>query len=445
MTEHPPELTFSAHALTDTGRVREQNEDNLFSGSSVFAVADGMGGHQAGEVASEMALQPIADLDGRDFPDQAEATRALAEAIRQANRSVVDKAASDPAFQGMGTTLTAVLLREGRLHVAHVGDSRAYLLRQGERINQLTTDHTLVEQLVQEGRLSRDQVATHPQRSVITRAIGVEPRIEVDTLPPIELQAGDVVLLCSDGLSGLVSDERIASILRTHTDAADTCRALVDAANARGGHDNISVVVVRADGDRSHQVAAVAATSGSATTQELDPVGASPRDSAPKKIRTRQESGGDWASKMGRYGDQQGFKRRAEVDSVGRGRRGVAMAMAAVVLLAVILGGGWFLLSRAYFLGDEGGQVAIFKGLPQQVAGVPLHWVAETTDVRIADLPVRNQASLREGIPVGTLGEAQRLIDTYRGTLEDRALEDDTTESSTFSDDERFPTQSPEP
>ncbi|HUH07976.1 MAG TPA: Stp1/IreP family PP2C-type Ser/Thr phosphatase [Egibacteraceae bacterium] len=445
MTERTSELTFSAGALTDTGRVREQNEDNLFSGSSVFAVADGMGGHQAGEIASEMALQPIADLDGRDFVDQAEATRALAEAIRQANRSVIDKAASDPSFQGMGTTLTAVLLRDGKLHVGHVGDSRAYLLRYGERINQLTTDHTLVEQLVQEGRLSRDQVATHPQRSVITRAIGVEPRIEVDTLPPIELQAGDVVLLCSDGLSGLVSDERIASILRTHTQAADACRALVDAANARGGHDNISVVVVRADGDRAHQVAAVGAGSGSATTQELDPVRQKGPDTPPKQIRTRQETGGDWASKMGRYGDQQGFKRSAEVDATSRGRRGVAMVMAAIVLLGVIFGGGWFLLSRAYFVGEEGGQVAVFKGLPQEVAGVPLHWVAETTDVRIADLPVRNQSSLGDGIPVGTLGEAKRLIDTYRSTVEERALEEDSTGQDTSSDIERVPTQSPEP
>src|SRR5687768_122861 len=175
-------MRITAYAKTDVGRHREGNEDNMFSGSTVFAVADGMGGHVAGEVASETALRPVSELDGATFEDPRAATDSLRAAIEAANRNVVSQAKEDPNLTGMGTTLTAVMVREGHLHLAHVGDSRAYLLRNGEEINQLTTDHTLVEQLVQDGRLSRDEVAHHPQRSVITRAIGVEHSVEVDTL-----------------------------------------------------------------------------------------------------------------------------------------------------------------------------------------------------------------------------------------------------------------------
>jgi PPM family protein phosphatase len=244
-------LRITAYGATDVGLVREGNEDSLFVGQTVFAVADGMGGHQAGEIASQKALEPVAELDESQFTSESEATGALVDAITNANASVVAEGTADPSKSGMGTTLTVVLLRSGKIHLAHVGDSRAYLLRDGERISQLTTDHTLVEQLIREGRISREQAATHPQRSVITRAIGVDAEVDVDSFPPLELEPGDQILLCSDGLTGPVSDEQITTILHDTDDGDAACAALIDAAKEGGAPDNVTVVLLRVEGQRA--------------------------------------------------------------------------------------------------------------------------------------------------------------------------------------------------
>ena len=219
-------LTVRAFGATHTGRVRAGNEDSFLVGDVVHAVADGMGGHQAGEIASDAALEPLRILDVSSLRGPEEVSDALAAAVRDANTLVVERASSDPQLEGMGTTLTAVAVRDGQLHVAHVGDSRAYLLRDDEQMSQLTTDHTLVERLVREGRLSRDEAATHPQRNVITRAIGHETTVDVEVLPPITLHDGDQVLLCSDGLSGPVDDTRIAGILASTPDGDQAVTAL---------------------------------------------------------------------------------------------------------------------------------------------------------------------------------------------------------------------------
>jgi PPM family protein phosphatase len=238
-------MRLSSFAGTDVGRTRSGNEDSYFCGRTVFAVADGLGGHQGGEVASAAAVAPLAALDGRAFADPAEAAEALAAAIREANAAIIDRAAGDPGLWGMGTTVTAATLAGDRhLQLAHVGDSRAYLLRGGS-LAQLTTDHTVVGELVRRGRLTADQAAIHPERSILTRAVGLDPRIPVDTPDPLELTPGDQVLLCSDGLTETVPDPRIAELLTTGPDGDAACRALIDAANTAGGPDNITVVLVR--------------------------------------------------------------------------------------------------------------------------------------------------------------------------------------------------------
>jgi serine/threonine protein phosphatase PrpC len=239
-------MRLSSFAGTDVGRTRSGNEDSYFCGRTVFAVADGLGGHQGGEVASAAAVAPLAALDGREFADPAEAAEALAAAIREANAAIIDQAAGDPGLWGMGTTVTAATLAGDRhLQLAHVGDSRAYLLRDGS-LDQLTTDHTVVGELVRRGRLTADQAAIHPERSILTRAVGLDPRIPVDTPDPLELAQGDQVLLCSDGLTETVPDPRIAELLTTGPDGDAACRALIDAANDAGGPDNITVVLIRA-------------------------------------------------------------------------------------------------------------------------------------------------------------------------------------------------------
>jgi PPM family protein phosphatase len=238
-------MRLSSFAGTDVGRARSGNEDSYFCGRTVLAVADGLGGHQGGEVASAAAAEPLAALDGREFADPAEAAEALTAAIREANAAILDRAAGDPGLWGMGTTVTAAALAgERHLQLAHVGDSRAYLLRDGS-LEQLTTDHTVVAELVRRGRLTPAQAAIHPERSILTRAVGLDPRVPVDTPDPLELQDGDQVLLCSDGLTEPVDDDQIAQLLSAEPDGNAACQALIDAANAAGGPDNITVVLLR--------------------------------------------------------------------------------------------------------------------------------------------------------------------------------------------------------
>ena len=399
-------IRLHVFAGTDVGRVREGNEDSYFTGDTVFAVADGMGGHQAGEVASQAAVKPLEDLDGRSFTSPEEATQALRQAIERANRDVVGQAQADPKLSGMGTTLTAVLVRDGELHLAHVGDSRAYLLRDGSGLSQLTTDHTLVEQLVQEGQLSRDEIATHPQRSVITRAIGVDVQVQVDTLAPQVLQPDDQVLLCSDGLTGPVDEDDIADILRTTDDGDEAVARLLEAANARGGPDNITVVLLRVTPDDGEAPAPRRVTTVAPATSAIP-------------IRPDTGTGSrDWATDLGRLGDRQGVDRAAgRTPSGGRLRRMLGVLTGVAVLLAVLGVGSWLVLSRAFFVGERDGAVAIFNGLPEEVAGVPLYRLVETTDVAVADLSPLTQERIRGGFTVGSLEEARATVEEYRAEI----------------------------
>ena len=414
-------MRITAYYATDVGRHREINEDNMFSGSTVHAVADGMGGHVAGEVASERALQPVAELDGRDYDDAKSATEALRDAIVAANRNVLSEAHADPNLAGMGTTLTAVMVRDDSLHLAHVGDSRAYLLRNGEDINQLTTDHTLVEQLVQDGRLSRDEIARHPQRSVVTRAIGVEHNVEVDTFPPLVLQPGDQILLCSDGLTGPVGDDEIAALLTSESDGEAAVRRLIDAANDAGGPDNITVVLLRVEDDGSAATAAPAAADededGEADLLEVT----EPPRSIP--IRTRPESENhDWAKDMMRYGDRQGVDSGTGLDHRGRssGRKIFGVLTGIIVILGILIAGGYLVLSRAYFIGPTpDGSVAIYRGLNESVAGVALYREVSDSGIELSSLPEFQQARIREGLPVGSTSEAETIIDGYRTQLDE--------------------------
>jgi serine/threonine protein phosphatase PrpC len=242
-------MRLSSFAGTDVGLARSGNEDSHLRGRTVFAVADGLGGHQGGEVASAMAVEPLAALDGRAFADAREAAEALAEAIREANLAILRRARSDPELWGMGTTVTAAAVAGDRvLQLAHVGDSRAYLLRADASLRQLTTDHTVVQEAVARGLLTRQQAAVHPQRGVVTRAVGLDPQVPVDLPEPLELEPGDQVLLCTDGLTEVVDDDRIAAVLAAQADGDDACRALIAAANQGGGPDNVTVVLLRAAG-----------------------------------------------------------------------------------------------------------------------------------------------------------------------------------------------------
>jgi protein phosphatase len=225
---------------SDTGRRRRRNEDNYVVAPPLFAVADGMGGAQAGEVASRLAASA---LEGEDS-DGLQGLERIDALIQEANRRIYDRASTDPAASGMGTTMTVALVEEMTVAIGHVGDSRAYLVRD-EQMEQLTDDHSLVNELLKSGRLSEEEAHVHPQRSVITRAVGTDPDVDVDGFT-IEAEEGDVFLLCSDGLTDMVSDEEILELVHSHRDDLDKAvKALVTAANRRGGEDNITAVAFR--------------------------------------------------------------------------------------------------------------------------------------------------------------------------------------------------------
>jgi PPM family protein phosphatase len=234
-------MPVGAYAVaSDTGRRRRRNEDNYVVAPPLFAVADGMGGAQAGEVASQLAASALeaGDSDGLHGIEQIDAL------IQEANRRIFDRASTDPTASGMGTTMTVALVEEMTVAIGHVGDSRAYLVR-GEQMEQLTDDHSLVNELRKTGKLSEQEAQVHPQRSVITRAVGTDPDVDVDGFT-IEAEEGDVFLICSDGLSDMVADEEILELVHTNRDDLHKAvQALVAAANRGGGEDNITAVAFR--------------------------------------------------------------------------------------------------------------------------------------------------------------------------------------------------------
>ena len=234
-------MPVAAYAVaSDTGRRRLRNEDNYVVAPPLFAVADGMGGAQAGEVASRLAASA---LEGGDS-DRLQGLERLDALIQEANRRIYDRATTDPSASGMGTTMTVALVEGMTVAIGHVGDSRAYLVR-GEHMEQLTEDHSLVNELLKTGKLSEEEAQVHPQRSVITRAVGTDPDVDVDAFT-IDSEEDDVFLLCSDGLTDMVEDEEILEVVHEHRDNLDKAvQTLVAAANKVGGEDNITAVAFR--------------------------------------------------------------------------------------------------------------------------------------------------------------------------------------------------------
>jgi PPM family protein phosphatase len=394
---------------TDVGRVREGNEDAYLVADSVFAVADGMGGHLAGEIASAKALEPVEALDGKVYADASDAVAALRDAVVAANAAVSQMADDEPLYRGMGTTLTAVLVEGRRLHVAHVGDSRAYLLRGGS-FSQLTDDHTLVQHLIDEGQITKEEAAAHPQRSIITRAIGVAREVDVDSMT-LDLQPGDQILLCSDGLTGVVSDGAIAAALTSEQDESAIVADLIEQANAGGGHDNITVVVLRYDpdgpGDPSNTTLGGSAADAGTKERGEGPLVA---------ISTRDAPGnGNWAGRLGNYGAlRRGGDRLAAED--GDRRRGAWLGRATVialgvgVLVALVGVGGWFLVSQQYYVGLDGDQVVIYRGVDASVGPIELARITERTQLGVDEVPAWYRAALEDGVTAADINDARRIV-----------------------------------
>jgi len=416
------------YSATDTGRQRRANEDSLLARSPLFVVADGMGGAQAGEVASRIAVESFQhELDGPADPEGRLAARALA-----ANARIHELSQHNSEHAGMGTTLTAVYVGEEEVAIAHVGDSRAYCLRDGE-LTRLTDDHSLVDELIREGKLTPEEAEDHPQRSVITRALGPEAAVEVDTRS-YRARPGDVYLLCSDGLTTMVPEVRVAALLREHPRLRDAGEALITAANDAGGRDNVTVVLLRLE--EVHMPAGSEPADEHTTLTGMEAVGAMGipgglgRASAADEDQTTAAGEDDWTS----AGASRGAPASALATTAGRPavspsaasaapaataarrrrprqptaapslpapsrRRRLRRAGASLVVLAVVglLAAGAYVASQSvYFIATNSrGLVTVFRGVPYELpAGIKLYSSDFVSGVSAATLTPERRRTL---------------------------------------------------
>jgi serine/threonine protein phosphatase PrpC len=391
-------------SATDVGLVRANNQDRLLVAEPLFAVADGMGGHAAGEVASATAVDALEAAFSERTPEGLQA------AARAANRAVWDHAQTDLELRGMGTTLVALALvgppGAEELAVANVGDSRLYLLSQGDLV-QVTSDHSLVAELVAEGQIEPEEAEYHPQRHVLTRALGVDADVAVDLLT-LDLHRGDRYLLCSDGLSREVTDDQVASILRRLADPAEAARELVTQARELGGNDNITVVIVDVvdDGDKEARAsAALVGDPGLVIPTELGKGGDEPTTQLATANVSDQGRPGWWSRRRAR--------RRAEPTTRLITLRVVLFFTLLLALIAVAFGGVAYYARESYYVGLQGQHLVIYQGRPGGVL-----WfkptVAERPAVTTAEILPRHLGELQAGKQESSLGAARQYVANLR-------------------------------
>jgi protein phosphatase len=375
-SEEPMEMRIAS--LTDTGRARVNNEDSLLADPPLLAVADGMGGHEGGEVASSIAIDVIKSWKDRlEGSSGREAADRLAEAFREANKAVFERGAEDETVRGMGTTLTAAWVSDGTVALAHVGDSRAYLLR-GDKLQQLTEDQNVAQEMVRRGRLTAAEAASSPQRHIVLQAIGPEADgIDVD-VASAELRPGDRLVLASDGLFGMLkSDDAMRDILIAHTDNDEACRALIDAANEAGGADNISVVILELPGDGG----------------DPEPVVIDRGEPAPV-TRAAAPAAAEPSSKERRIP-------RLALASLG------AIAVLAVMVLVLFVSRD----KPNYVVSTRGGVVVVLDGRAgDNRSPASGKVVASFADEKLKEFPTTTQRQLRAGYEVETLQEGRALV-----------------------------------
>ena len=389
-------------ARSDVGLVRSNNQDSAYAGSHLLVVADGMGGHAGGDVASSVAIGRLAALDSETPASDIVAT--LEESVLEANQEILRRARDEPQLRGLGTTITALLRAEGKFALAHIGDSRAYLLRDEETV-QITKDHTFVQRLLDEGRLTEDEAERHPQRSVLMRVLG-----DVDADPELDLSlraahAGDRWLLCSDGLSGLVSLDTIDATMKDIEDPGECADALVQLALKGGGPDNITCIVADVvDLDALPRGVEAPSTTpqivGSAARNRHRPTTAS-GPAAKAAALTREEPEIPYEDED--FSEEEP-PRRSPWPAV------VVLALL-VALLGGLLWGGYAWSQRQYYVGTDGTRVVLYQGLAQDLGPVSLSEQLEVTDIEIEDLPEITRQQVESTISVSDREGADQIID----------------------------------
>ena len=407
-------LILRSAARSDVGLVRPGNEDSGYAGDQLLVVADGMGGHAAGELASATAIATMSEMETAGLAD-AEALERLSDAVVLTGERIADVVAARPEFAGMGTTLTALAWLGGepaRVAVLHVGDSRAYLLR-GDVFTQITRDHTYVQTLIDSGRITPEEALLHPRRNLLMRAIDAVHPAEPD-VSVREAHVGDRYLVCSDGLSGYVSDERIHGMLALH-DPVAVVTALVDAALAAGAPDNVTCVVadvVQVDEAQVGSAPVVVGAAGEPRNRDQLPQFSFPADEQLDphtahvvKVRTASTNGStDVDALVDVYHEEQPQHRRR------RRTRMVAIVAVLALLLVGVSAVTWAWARNQFYIASDAGYVTIYRGLPGSIGPLALHTVEETTAITVDSLPDFEAMQVEGGIPTDSLESAERVV-----------------------------------
>jgi len=408
--------TILSAASSHIGKVRASNQDSGSVGRHLFVVADGMGGHAGGDVASALAVQHLYGID-REYQSVDNAREVLFHSILEAGESLTRAVEEHPELTGMGTTVSAMIRVKNQMVIAHIGDSRIYRLREGV-LEQITTDHTFVQRLVDSGRITAEEAAVHPRRSVLMRVLGdVDANPEIDT-HIVDTQPGDRWLLCSDGLSGYVSERDIAETLLTVDDVELVCHKLITQSLSEGAPDNVTVVVVRIVEGLDTSPPAESRMVGAAVeplTYESGPVTRKTglpallfhplRALPPADEHFEPEA--DYLEELIREDRRRLIRRR------------VVWSLSVVALLGALAGAtvaAYQWTQTRFFVGESDGVVAIYRGVPENVWVFPLSSLYEETDISLSSLPPFQQDIVQGSFPVGSLEEAQEFIDRLGGT-----------------------------
>ncbi|WP_438354780.1 PP2C family protein-serine/threonine phosphatase [Microbacterium sp. CJ88] len=403
----------SSVAISHTGKVRSNNQDSGYSGSNLFAVADGMGGHAGGDVASSIAVGRLQTLDV-PYTSTADAERALRDAIADIAAELIDTVAIRPELAGMGTTVSALVMVDEYAVIAHIGDSRAYLFRDGA-LTQITTDHTFVQRLVDSGRITPEEARYHPRRSVLMRVLGdMDPDPEVDTFI-MPTQPGDRWLLCSDGLSGVVDDTHTAKALAQGLAPGRTADVLLKQALDAGAPDNVTIVLVDVGGQHPLFSGTPTIVGSASTPTGID-------------VPAARVGRGGWlhpnrqaANEPTHYEPAVEFlEELIEEDRRRARRRRLGWLVGLLVVIALLIGGlfaAYQWTQTRYFVGADQDSVVIYHGVQQNIGPLTLSTLYEDTGILLTDLPSFSRSSVEATISAGSLAEAQQIVARLRDTM----------------------------
>ncbi len=405
-------------AVSHVGKVRSNNQDSGFAGAQLFVVADGMGGHAGGDIASAIAVNRIAETDTARYSSPQDAEFALQSALVAANQLLAETVFEHPELTGMGTTVSAMIRVGDSMALAHIGDSRIYLYRDGE-LSQVTTDHTFVQRLVDSGRITAEEALTHPRRSVLMRVLGdIDQAPEIDT-SILATRKGDRWLLCSDGLSSYVDEERIRSILGDNAPPSDVADRLVREALENGAPDNVTVVVADVDPDGPYSPPEAVTVGSAAAPIEFDSEGARrlrlptlllhPLKATAANRETHLEADDDDYLERLLAEDRRRARRRRLTWLIGIG----IVVLAALV--AAIIGYRW--TQDQYYVGESNGRVAVYQGVQASVGPFALSSVIRDTEIEVADLPAYYRTQVERTITAGSAERADAIVANLESVL----------------------------